>query len=156
MIGGVALWSHYFHHYTPIDVARDIRAGIMSEHAPRPVDRFLELRYGPLTEPVNRQRAFLDFFNAGHIEGLHVLTTHMQGDQQRTNVLAMAEWLADYRETMTPQEKQALSAYLASAQGHNLLQHAAAQYLHQDVRYRAATAPVITELMATLAGLQRP
>ena len=41
--------------------------------ATQPVEKFLELRYGPLTDPANRQRAFLDFFNIGHIKGLQIL-----------------------------------------------------------------------------------
>ncbi len=155
LVGGVALWRHYFHTYTPIEVAQDIRAGIKSRNAPEPVERFLELRYGPLNESTNRQRAFLDFFNADHVEGLHVLTSHMQSQEQRTNVVAMAQWLAAYRAKMSPEEKKALSDFFGSAAGREALRRATAQYLKQDARERAATAPVIKELMATLTALQQ-
>jgi len=153
---GVMFWLRTFHRYTPVEVAQDLRAGLMAEHAPRPVERFLEIRYGPLSEPANRQKAFLDFFNVGHIEGLQIITSHMQGAQRQTNIAAMAQWVADYRRTMLPEEKQTLRARLGSDAGRQAVQRAAAQYLKQDVYYRAATAPVITELMTTLAVVQGP
>jgi hypothetical protein len=151
-----AYWIHRFHRYTPVEVVQDIRAGIASRHAPRPVERFLELRYGPLTEPANRQKAFLDFFNVGHIEGLQIITRHMQGQEQKSNITAMAQWVENYRSTMTPGEKQVLSEFVQSAPGRKALQQAASQYLKQDVHYRSATAPVIEQLMTTLAAVQKP
>ena len=153
---GTAFWVRRFHRYTPVEVVQDLRAGVAARNAPQPVERFLELRYGALTEPANRRRAFLDFFNVGHIEGLQILTSHMQGAQRQTNIAAMAEWVADYRQTMSPEDKQILSAYLGSEAGRRTLQQAASQYLAQDVHYRAATAPVIAELMTTLAAIQKP
>jgi hypothetical protein len=120
------------------------------------VEQFLELRYGPLTEPLNRQKAFLDFFNVGHIEGLHVLVTHMEAAEQQTNIAAMARWVAEYRRTLSPEEKEALNARLSTGDGRRMLQQATAQYLRQNVHYRAATAGVITELMTTVAAVQTP
>ena len=70
---GVTFWTRRFHNYTPIEALHDLQAAAQVKNAPRPVERFLELRYGPLTEPANRQKAFLDFFNVGHIKGLNML-----------------------------------------------------------------------------------
>jgi len=153
---GVALWMHRFHRYTPMEVAQDIRAGIAARHAPQPVERFLELRYGALTEPANRQKAFLDFFNVGHIEGLQFIARRMQGAERQTNIAAMARWVAEYRRTLSEGEKQALSARLSTEAGRRMLQQAAAQYMKQDVHYRAASAGVITELMTTVSAVQKP
>ena len=114
---GAALWVRRFQRYTPVEVVQDVRAGIASRHAPRPVERFLELRYGPLTEPANRQKAFTDFFNVGHIEGLQIITTHMKDGEREKNIAAMAQWVADYRRTMSPEEKQSLNTYFQSGAG---------------------------------------
>jgi len=152
----VVLWIRTFHRYTPMEVVQDIRAGLAARHAPQPVERFLELRYGPLTEPANRQKAFLDFFNVGHIEGLQILVVHMHSAERQTNIAAMANWVAEYRRTMSPEEKQALKARLSTANGRQMLRQATAQYLRQDVHYRAATAGVIRELMTTVAAVQSP
>ena len=129
---GTALWMHRFHRYTPMEVAQDIQAGIAARNTPEPVEQFLELRYGALTEPANRQKAFLDFFNVGHIEGLQIITSHMRDGERQTNVAAMARWVANYRRTMSPEEKQELRAQLGTEEGHRMLQQAAAQYLKQD------------------------
>ena len=120
------------------------------------MERFLELRYGPLTDPANRQRAFLDFFNVGHIKGLNILGSRMPSDRRQSNITAMAQWVANYRATMTSEEKAALGSYVTSPVGRATLQQATAQYLQQDVRYRAGSAPVIQELMTTLATVQKP
>ena len=153
---GTTLWIRRFHHYTPVEAVQDVRAAIQAKDAPQPVERFLELRYGPLTDPANRQRAFLDFFNIGHIKGLHLLASSMGNEQRQASTAAMAQWVADYRATMTADEKAALGAYVRSETGRETVQQAAAQYLQQDVHFRAATASVIQELMTTLATVQRP
>ena len=102
---GTTLWIRRFHHYTPVEAVQDVRAAIQAKDAPQPVERFLELRYGPLTDPANRQRAFLDFFNIGHIKGLHYLAGRMGSQQRQASTAAMAQWVADYRTTMTPDER---------------------------------------------------
>jgi hypothetical protein len=153
---GTAAWVRRFHRYTPAEVVQDLRAGVAARHAPRPVERFLELRYGPLTEATNRQKAFLDFFNVGHIEGLQIITRRMVPPQRQSNVTAMAQWIADYRQGLSPEEKASLAGYLQSEDGRLTLKRATAQYLSQDVHYRAATASVIKELMTTLAEVQKP
>ena len=149
-------WIRNFHRYTPLEALRDLEAAAQVKDAPRPVERFLELRYGPLTDPANRQRAFLDFFNVGHIKGLNMLVRRMPSEMRQANITAMAQWVANYRATMTSEEKAALAAYVTSPGGRATLQQATAQYLRQDVRYRAATASVIQELMTTLATVQKP
>lgn len=153
---GVTFWIRRFHRYTPIELVEDVRAGIASRHAAHPVEKFLELRYGPMTEAGNRQKAFLEFFNVGHIEGLHLLVSHMTPEEKKANISAMAQWLADYRGTLSSAEKEALNAYLRSDAGRATIQQATAQYLKQDVYYRAATAPVIAQMMTTLATVQKP
>lgn len=153
---GATFWTRQFHSYTPIEALEDLQAAAQVKNAPQPVERFLELRYGPLTDPANRQRAFLDFFNIGHIKGLNILVSRMPSDRRQSNIAAMAQWVADYRATMTPGEKAALGAYVNSPVGRATLQQATAQYLQQDVRYRATTASVIQELMTTLATVQKP
>jgi hypothetical protein len=153
---GVILWIRHFHRYTPAEVILDVRAAIAARNAPRPVERFLELRYGPLTEPGNREKAFIDFFNVGHIQGLHLLVQRAPEPVRQPSINAMAQWVADYRRSLSPQEKESLRTHLGSDAGRRMLQQATAQYLSHDVRYRAATAPVIAELMATLAEVQKP
>ena len=153
---GTVLWVRRFHQYTPAEVLQDVRAGVAARHAARPGERFLELRYGPLSESANRQKAFLDFFNVGHIEGLHLLVNHMEDGERRTNINAMAGWVAGYRRSLSREERAALSARLSTPAGQAMLRQATARYLRQDVYYRAETAPVITELMATLAEIQKP
>jgi hypothetical protein len=148
---GTALWIRRFHHYTPIEAVEDLRAATAARNAPRPVERFLELRYGPLTEATNRQKAFLDFFNVGHIEGLHLIVQRAPPEHRQRAIQNMAQWVADYRRSLTPEEKASLAAALQTEAGRATLQQATAKYLSHDVRYRSITAPVITELMATLA-----
>ena len=153
---GVTFWTRRFHNYTPIEALRDLQAAAQVKNAPRPVERFLELRYGPLTEPANRQKAFLDFFNVGHIIGLNILASRLPSDKRQSNTTAMAQWVANYRTTMTPAEKAALAAYVTSPAGRATLQQATAKYLREDVRFRANGARVTEELMTTLAAVQKP
>jgi hypothetical protein len=67
----------------------------------------------------------------------------------------MAQWVANYRQSMSAEEKVALSAYLGSEAGRAQVHEATVRYLQKDVQFRAATAPVIRELMTTLATLQK-
>jgi hypothetical protein len=158
LIAGVVVvfWVRRFHDYTPVEALQDLRAAARVGRSARPVEKFLELRYGPMTEPANRERAFLDFFNLGHIEGLNILAGRMDSSRKRANIAAMAQWVANYRQTMLPEEKAALSSYFHSDPGRAALQRATAQYLQKSVRFRAETAPVIQELMTTLATLPKP
>jgi len=153
---GVGWWIWRFRTYTPVEAMQDLRAAAAVRHAPKPVERFLEIRYGPLTDPANSRRAFLEFFNVGHIEGLYMISRHTPPAMQKANIAAMASWLSHYRSNLPPEEKQALHEYLNSASGRAAIKQATAQYLSKDVHYRALTAPVIAELMTTLAQVQKP
>lgn len=152
----VTLWVRRFHTYTPAAVLRDLRAAAQVKDAPRPVERFLEARYGSLAEPAHRQQALVDFFDIGHIEGLYVIVGSLSAAQKQSNITAMAQWIASYRQGMSEEEKQALRARLCSEEGRASVQQATREYLQKDVHFRAATAPVIQELMTTLATLQQP
>jgi len=153
---GATLWVRRFHTYTPVEAVLDLRAAAGARNAPRPVERFMELRYGPMNVPANREKAFLDFFNVGHIEGLHILVQRAPPEYRQQAIQNMANWVAEYRRTLTTEEKASLAAYLNSESSRATLDRATAKYLSHDVRYRAITAPVIAELMATLAEVRKP
>lgn len=153
---GTTWWFKHFRTYTPAAVVADLKAAIAVRTMAEPVPKFLELRYGPLTEPDNRQKAFLDFFDPGHMEGLYMIVGHMKGPMKQANINAMAQWVANYRDTMTPQEKESLRTYLETDAGKDKLHTATANYLKKDVEYRSSTAPVIRALMSTLASVEYP
>ncbi len=154
----VALWVRSFHHYLPKELMRDIRAGLAARDVPDPdvrVQTFLSARYGPLTDPLNRQKAFLDFFDIDHIRGLHFIVNHTPLTQKVANTQAMAQWVANYRTTMTPEERAALQSRLNSESGQAMLRRATAEFQTQDVYYRGAQKAVVQELMVTLGDLRK-
>ncbi len=156
---GAAVWVHTFRYYKLKDVMEDVRAGLKARHIKEPqarVEAFLEARYGPLTVAANRERAFLDFFNQDHIKGLNFIVRHTPAGQKQANTQAMAQWIANYRNTMSPDERVALQARLNSENGRAMLRQATARYQAQDVYFRGAQKPVIKELMTTLAALRQP
>jgi len=162
--GGVAVavvvlayivWKRRFHDYTPIEAALDLKAGYAARHAPVPAKKFLELRYGPQTDATNRTAAFIDLFNSGHIEGLCLIVGNRSDQGTRKGIEDVAEILRDHRRTMTPDEKKALSEHFNSAAGQAQVRAATASYQSKDARFRAVAAPVIQELMTTLAELQQ-
>ena len=156
---GAVLWVRTFRHYTPKEVMADVRAGLKARHIQDPqarVEAFLEARYGPLTEPANRERAFLDFYNPDHIKGLRFIVSHTPASQKQANTQAMAQWIANYRNTMSPEERAALQASLSSEAGSAMLRQATAQYQSQDIHFRSDQKAVIRELMTTLAALRQP
>lgn len=140
--------------YPPKEAMLDIKAGLAARHAPKQLERFLEVRYGSMTNAANREKAFMDFFNVDHIKGLNFLVNHMPPERRNANITAMAEWISNYRETMTPEERSYLGAQLNSPEGVVKVRQATSQYLQQDVRYRAANAMVISELLTTLTSLK--
>jgi hypothetical protein len=158
LLAGLAwrLWVRQFHEYTPVEALQDLEAASQVGPAPRPVERFLELRYGTMTDPANRQKAFLDFFNIGHIKGLNFLVAHIEPEHRQANIDAMGEWVAHYRATLAPEERAALGAYLRSDAGRARIQQAAAEYMREDVHFRAATAGTVRELLTTVAAVQKP
>ncbi len=129
--GATALWRHTFHHYVPRELMQDVRAGLAARHIQQPkarVEAFLTARYGPLTEPLNRQRALLGFFDVDHIKGLNFIVNHSPVNQRQANTEAMADWIANYRNTMPAEERAALQARLNSEGGQAMLRQATAQY----------------------------
>lgn len=137
------------------EIALDLKAGAQARHSEKPFEQFLEIRYGPMTDPANRQKAFLGFFDATHIEGMHRLVGYMNGGERQTNIAATAEWIGGYRSNMTAAEREALATWVASPDGRARVQRASAIYRSRDLAYRAATEPVIRELMTTLALLEQ-
>jgi hypothetical protein len=143
----------------PPELAKDIRAGLAARGITNPDERlgkYLELRYGTLSDPANRQKAFVDFFDPDHIKALHLMVTHGPETQRQANIQATARWVENYRTSLTPQERAALKAQFQSPEGLATLRRATALYNSQDVQYRGQTAPVISELLKTIYGLQTP
>lgn len=136
-------------------VAEDLKAGARSRNAEKPFEKFIELRYGPMTDPDNRRKAFVGFFDPVRTEGMYRLVGFMSDEERRANIAASAEWIARYRESMSPDEKQAMAAWLNAPGTQATLQKASSQYRSRDIRYRAATETVISELMTTLSMVRR-
>ena len=153
---GAGFWLWRLQHNLPASVKLDLRAAIKARGAARPFDRFMELRYGSMDDPANRRKAFLNFFDLDHIKGMQMLTGYMKSEQRQSNIVATAEWISHFRENLSPDEKHALSDSLNSPEGIHQIRQSTSQYLTQDVRYRAAVAPVIAELMTTLAEIKKP
>ncbi len=155
---GVGVVQH-FRHRLPPELMLDIRAGIAARNISDPdlrFQKFLEGRYGSLSNPTNRQTAFLGFFDPDHIRAMQLLVRHSPANMRQANINASAKWLEHYRESLTGQERADLTARLQSAAGQSLLRQANAQYNSQDVWYRGQTAPVVSQLLKTVSNLQKP
>lgn len=159
LVLAVVFWQRRFHSYTPLDAVYDLRVAVqvLRENPADPVLRFLELRYGAMTEPANRVHAFQDMFNVGHIEGLYLLW-HNEKDTERikTSIAGTLETFAKWRSIMSPEERQTLATYFHSPAGRAQVQQATACYMGKDVRFRSVSAPVIKELLTTLTDTQNP
>ena len=156
---GSALWVRTFHHYSPREFLKDVRAGLAARNIQQPkarVEAFLTTRYGPLTEPANRQRAFLDLFNVDHTVALDFIAGHGPAGQQQADTQAMAEWIARYRKTMSAEERAALRTRINSASGQSMLKQSTAHFMAQEESVRNAQKPVMMELTATLTSLWKP
>lgn len=141
----------------PPGLGKDIRAGIAARHIKDPDERlkkYLEGRYGPLSDPANRQQVFLDFFNVEHIKALQLLVKHAPESQRQASIQAMARWIESYRNSLTAQERADLKTRLQGSEGQAMLKRATTQYNSQDVAYRGQTAPVISQLLQTIGSLQ--
>jgi hypothetical protein len=68
----------------------------------------------------------------------------------------MADWVKDYRESLSPAQRAALNARFQTPEGRAMLRQATAQYNSQDVQYRGQTAPVISQLLKTINSTQQP
>jgi len=151
------VWVRVLHHGPPAEVMKDIRAGLAARPVKDADDRlfkYLEARYGSMADPANRQQAFLDFFDVEHIEGLQLLVKYSPAEQRQANIDAMARWVAAYRDSLTSQERAALSARFQTPEGRAMLRRATARYNSQDVEYRGRTAPVISQLLRTIYQVQ--
>jgi hypothetical protein len=156
---GSVLWTRTFHHYSPREFLKDVRAGMAARDIQQPkarVEAFLTVRYGLLTEPANRQRAFLDLFNVDHTKALDFISGHGPADQKQADTQAMAAWIAQYRKTMSAEERTALRARINSQSGQSMLQQSTAHYMAQEESVRNAQKPVMMELTATLTSLWKP
>jgi hypothetical protein len=150
LLAGFLIWKYHFHSYTPMDALLDLRAAAHLRHSPDPVGQFLERRYGPQTDPANREKAFVDFFNAGHIEGLYLIVGNRSDAQTKTLVAKVAQTIMDYRQMMSPAEKADLGTYFRSDAGRAQVHQAKSAFESKDVRFRSVTTPVIHEILTTL------
>jgi len=153
---GTAFWIRRFHGYTPLDVIKDVQAAEQARRGGRSVKLFLDLRYGDQTNPANRRKAFIDFFNAGHVEGLYFIVDNRTDARTRACIADAAKIFANYRQAMSPDDKESLKAYFDSNAGRTQIQQAIVSYQTKDVRFRAVIAPVVQELMTTLTAIQTP
>jgi len=159
--GGLAIlivclfsWKHHFHDYTPLDALKDLRAGAQAGHSPDPAREFLELRYGPQTDPANREKALEDFFNVGHIEGLYLIVGHRTDAKTKKLVGEVATIIGDYRQTMSAAEKADLGAYFNSDAGRAQIHAATDDYQSKGSQFRSVTSPVVGQLLTTLTAVQ--
>lgn len=158
VILAVAAGLYYVRRHIPKEIIPDIRSAIAARDVADPDARFrkyMENRYGSMDDPAHRERAFEDFFNRDHIIAMQLIVKHSPPDKRQANIRATANWLANYRQTMTPQEKTELASYFQSDQGRAALQGGTAQFMAQDAEYRSSTSPVINQLMTTLSGLKQ-
>lgn len=157
VVVGAMVVQRVRHRLSP-ELMQDIRAGIAARNIADPDQRFakfLEGRYGPLSDPANRKKAFLGFFDVDHIRALQVIVKHSPVNMRQANINASAKWLENYRNSLNVQERADLSARFQSADGQAMLRAATAQYNSQDVAYRGQTVPVISQLLTTISSLQK-
>jgi len=149
---------HYVHTHIPREIIPDLRAAISARDvvdADARFKKYLENRYGSMDDPANRERAFEDFFNRDHITAMQLIVQHSPPGQRSANIRATANWLGNYRQSMSPQEKADLANYFQSDAGREALQGANAQFMNQDPEYRSATTPVVNQLMTILSGVRQ-
>ena len=144
-------------HQLPPELMQDIRAGIAARDITDPNERFakfLEGRYGPQNDPANQRNAFLGFFDADHIKSMQLLVQHSPKNQRQANIDAAAQWVQQYRENLTPQQRADLSARMLSSEGRATMKQATALYNSQDVHYRDQSQAVVSQLLNTIASLK--
>ena len=149
---------HYIRRHIPAEILPDLRAAIAVRRVAGADNRFnqyLANLYGPLDVATNREHAFKDFFNPHHIKAMQFIVKHSPPDQRLANIQATANWIQNYRQNMSAQEKADLSGYFDSNSGRASLQAATAQFMQQDAEYRSAVVPVITQLMTTLSTVNK-
>jgi hypothetical protein len=153
-----AAWLWVARAKPPPGMLKDIRAGITARHIADPDKRilqYLDARYGPMSDPVHRQEAFLDFFDVEHVKALQFLVQHSPRNNRQADIDAMSRWVENYGKSLSPQESASLSALFQTPEGQRMLRRATALYNSQDVRYRGSTAPVISQLLRTLHQIEQ-
>ena len=157
LLGGFL--AYVIHRKISPDLRKDIHAGMQARNISDPdarLRKYLENRYGSLTEASNREAAFLGLFDIEHIKSMQLIIRHSPDDMRQANIDAMARYLASYRTNMTSQEKADLHTFFKTQEGGAMLKHATTQYNSQDVQYRGQTAPVISQLLNTIQSVQNP
>src|ERR1035438_2320480 len=104
----------YFRRHIPAEIIPDIRAAIAARNVPDPdarLKKYLTGLYGSLDDPTNRERVFEDFFNVKHIKAMQIHVNHSPPEQRLANIQAMSNWISDYRQNMSPEEKSTLGDY---------------------------------------------
>lgn len=156
------LWIRTLGSYTPAAAYRDVRAAMQvsaelkAGKDERPVERFLEIRYGPLADAGNYQAALRDFFNMDHIEGLYLVMKRLSQEDRQACLAEMAALISKRRQTMSAEEKEALRTYFDSAEGKAMVRQSTLGYLRKDSRFRTEAAPVVAQIMTTLSAIQKP
>ena len=143
----------------PPGFSKDIQAGLAArpiKDADARLNKYHEGRYGPQSDPSNREKVFLGYFDVDHIKAMQLMVKHSPEAQRPGTIQAAARWVENYRNSLTPEERAGLSAQFRSPEGVNMLRRATAQYNSQDVKYRGQTAPVISQLLKTISSLQNP
>ncbi len=82
------VWMRVLHHRPPPGLMKDIRAGLAARHIQDPDQRllkYLEGRYGSMSDPAHRQEVFLDFFNVEHIKALQLMVKHSPEAHRQAN-----------------------------------------------------------------------
>ena len=141
----------------PPELMQDIRAGIAARDIRDPDQRFnkfLEGRYGSQQDPLNREKAFLGFFDPDHIKAMQLLVRHSPKKQRQANINAAARWVQQFRDSLTPQERADLAAKILSPEGLNTLRQATGVYNSQDIHYRDQSQAVVSQLLITIASLK--
>lgn len=152
------IWFGVLRQRVPPEFMKDIRAGLPARNIKDPDARllkYLENRYGSMSEPANREAVFIDFFDVERIKALQFLVAHSPAEFRQANIDAMARWVESYRESLSGAERLALNARFRTPEGQAMLRRATAQYNSQDVRYRGNTAGVISQLLRTLNEADR-
>lgn len=158
LAGTGLIWLAVVRPRVPPGLLKDIQAGLPARHLQDPDARllkYLENRYGSMSDPTNREAVFVDFFNVERIKALQFLVAHSPREHRQANVDAMARWVEAYRESLTAEERMALASRFRTPEGQALLRRATAQYNSQDVRYRGSTAGVISQLLRTLNEVEQ-
>jgi hypothetical protein len=142
----------------PAGMVKSVRAGVAARRISDPDQRFakyIEGLHGPQTDPANREKAFMSFFDPEQIRTLQLLVMHLPDEERQSSIDASARWVQQYRESMTVQQRGELRAQLQTPEGKAMLRKATALYNSQDVEYRGRTSPVISQLLKTVASVQK-